>query len=104
MTEMLTQMQALPSETPLEDEALAAYEKKFREDNTIWAELLQENLDRLGRGSFSLHWMNTDKANWVFARARVRGVDLYRHQPPASLRHAARAHDVAQLRPARLCA
>lgn len=69
MTEILTRMQAMPSETPLEDEALAAYEKKFREDNTIWAELLQENLDRLGRGSFSLHWMDTDKANWG-ARAR----------------------------------
>ncbi|MBZ4575948.1 ferritin-like domain-containing protein, partial [Mycobacterium avium subsp. hominissuis] len=85
MTEMLTQMQALPSETPLEDEALAAYEKKFREDNTIWAELLQENLDRLGRGSFSLHWMNTDKANWgVRARPSSRGLtytDINR--PPA---------------------
>ncbi|GBE68235.1 hypothetical protein H7H69_22655 [Mycobacterium heckeshornense] len=60
MTETLTRMEPLPSDIPLEDEALAAYEKKFREDNTTWAELLQENLDRLGRGSFSLHWMDTE--------------------------------------------
>ncbi|MBS4729316.1 ferritin-like domain-containing protein [Mycobacterium sp. SM1] len=85
MTEMLTRMQPLPPETPLEDEALAAYEKKFREDNTVWAELLQENLDRLERGSFSLYWMNTDQASWgIRARPSSRGltyIDINR--PPA---------------------
>jgi hypothetical protein len=64
MEEMLSKMQAPPNETPLEGEALEAYEKKFHEYYNTWGELLQENLDRLSRGSFSLHWMDTSKANW----------------------------------------
>lgn len=44
----------------MNDEQVTAYEKRFREDYQGWSELLGQNVDRIKRGSYSLHWMNTD--------------------------------------------
>lgn len=64
MTEMLSRMQAPPSEETLEGDALEAYEKKFKGYYDVWGGLLQENLDRLAKGSYSLKWTDTSKAAW----------------------------------------
>lgn len=85
MTEMLTQMQTSSRETPLEDEAVSGLRGEVSGGTTRFVLRCSENLDRLGRSSFSLNWMNTDKANWdVRARPSSRGLtytDINR--PPA---------------------
>lgn len=60
----LDKLSAPPTELPLEEEQLIEWEAKFRGYYDIWGELLEENLDRLRKGSYSLHWLDTDKANW----------------------------------------
>ena len=40
------------------------YESEFKQYATKWAEILDRNAERMKRGSYSLHWMNTDKASW----------------------------------------
>ena len=64
MATTLENLAAPPHEIELEEQAVAEYEARFRSHVQIWGELLEENLDRLRRGSFSLHWMETDEANW----------------------------------------
>ncbi len=64
MATTLENLAAPPHEIELEEQAVAEYEARFRSHAQIWGELLEENLDRLRRGSFSLHWMETDEANW----------------------------------------
>ncbi|MEW6473459.1 MAG: ferritin-like domain-containing protein [Actinomycetota bacterium] len=64
MANALETMAAPPTEVGLEEEALAEYEARFRSHYQVWGELLEENLERLGRGSYSLHWMDTEQANW----------------------------------------
>jgi len=51
-------------ERPVTDEGVAQYEKNFREHYTEWAAVLQRNAERLARGKYSLHWLETDGANW----------------------------------------
>ncbi|GIW44458.1 MAG: hypothetical protein KatS3mg077_1740 [Candidatus Binatia bacterium] len=45
-------------------EVLAEYEAEFRQRYTRWMEILQRNAERLARGQFSLHWMDTREAQW----------------------------------------
>jgi hypothetical protein len=47
-----------------QEEALAEYEAEFQERYTRWMEILQRNAERLARGQFSLHWMDTQQAQW----------------------------------------
>jgi hypothetical protein len=42
----------------------AAYVKKFDIEQTTWRELLEENIDRIRRGAFSLHWLETKGSGW----------------------------------------
>ncbi len=59
-----TDLSPLPSDQVIPSEGLESYERAFGEKMTTWAEILQENHQRLQAGSFSLHWMETEKANW----------------------------------------
>jgi hypothetical protein len=54
----------LPPAHAHDEEALADYEASFREQYQEWAEVLAANAERLHAGSYSLHWMDTEKANW----------------------------------------
>ncbi|WP_142305251.1 hypothetical protein [Mycobacterium intracellulare] len=100
MTEMLTQMQTSSRETPLEDEAVSGLRGEVSGGTTRFVLRCSENLDRLGRSSFSLNWMKTGQGKLGCSRApEFAGIDLYRHQPPAGLRDAARAQCDAQFRP-----
>ncbi|HVP31556.1 MAG TPA: ferritin-like domain-containing protein [Myxococcota bacterium] len=54
----------LPPERPLSEEGLAHYEASFRQHYTEWAAVLQRNAERLARGQYSLHWLDTEGANW----------------------------------------
>jgi hypothetical protein len=40
------------------------YEAKFRGYYEQWGTLLQQNLDRLDQGRFSLHWLDTEHTAW----------------------------------------
>ena len=42
----------------------AAYVKKFDIEQTTWRELLEENVDRIRRGAFSFHWLETKGSGW----------------------------------------
>ncbi|MGH2577708.1 MAG: ferritin-like domain-containing protein, partial [Actinomycetota bacterium] len=53
-----------PPAADMEEERLAAWEASFEHDRQIWGELLSENVDRLERGSYSLHWTDTSKSHW----------------------------------------
>ena len=44
--------------------ALDAYEVAFREQHKEWLAVLARNAERLARGQYSLHWLNTDAAAW----------------------------------------
>ena len=57
-------IQPLPPPTPLANEALARYEDAFRNHYSAWAEVLARNTERFHAGRLSLHWLDTDKANW----------------------------------------
>jgi len=48
----------------LTEAQLAHYEASYRKDYQAWAEVLGENIERIRRGSFSLHWLKTDGGNW----------------------------------------
>jgi len=54
----------LPPAHALDEEGLASYEATFREHYQEWARLLDKNAERLHKGSYSLHWMDTEKAHW----------------------------------------
>ncbi len=45
-------------------EVLDEYEAEFRRCYTRWMEILYRNAERLARGQFSLHWMDTTQAHW----------------------------------------
>src|SRR5262249_42030031 len=49
---------------PPDDEELARYEHRFREEQQRWQEILHRNAERLARGEYSLAWLDTDGANW----------------------------------------
>ncbi|HET9770393.1 MAG TPA: ferritin-like domain-containing protein, partial [Acidimicrobiia bacterium] len=64
---MLSELENLASPPPavdLEEEALAGWEASFERDRQIWGDLLAENIDRLERGSYSLHWTDTTNSHW----------------------------------------
>lgn len=48
----------------MNEEQLSHYEATFRKDYQTWAEILGENVERIRRGSYSLHWMNTEGGHW----------------------------------------
>ena len=54
----------LPVALPLNEEGLAFYEKKYSRDYNQWTEILQRNVERMVKGDFSLHWMNTEGSPW----------------------------------------
>ena len=43
---------------------VAAYEETFQQQYPQWMAVLARNAERLGRGEFSLHWLNTEQAAW----------------------------------------
>lgn len=47
-----------------DEEALANHITKFDRHREVWGEILTENLDRLRKGSMSLHWMDTEGSHW----------------------------------------
>ena len=64
MATPIEQLRPLPGAAPRHEPELARYEESFRRHNTRWAEILQRNAARLASGRYSLHWLNTDGANW----------------------------------------
>jgi hypothetical protein len=52
-----------PAQTPTE-QGLEQYETTFRQQYQDWAVVLQRNAERLLRGQYSLHWLDTEKAHW----------------------------------------
>ena len=64
--------------------ALESYITSFESYREIWGELLTDNLDRLRRGSPSLHWMNTEGSNWgTKVKASSRGLTMTDINRPA---------------------
>lgn len=49
---------------PTADDGLDRYESDFRHHYRDWAGILEENAQRLAAGRYSLHWLETDGANW----------------------------------------
>ena len=47
-----------------DDAALDRYRATFTEQHRQWLEILQRNAERLARGQYSLHWLDTEQANW----------------------------------------
>lgn len=64
MSARVQDMSPLPIVANLDDEGLAQYEANYTSRFKVWAEVLERNVENIHRGSFSLHWMNTDKAHW----------------------------------------
>jgi hypothetical protein len=64
MSVRVQDMSPLPVAANLDDEGLAQYEATYTSRFKVWAEVLERNVENIHRGSYSLHWMNTDKANW----------------------------------------
>ncbi|HZH79440.1 MAG TPA: hypothetical protein VEY88_25695 [Archangium sp.] len=54
----------LPLDHNLTGEELERWEKNWHEHKQVWGEMLQENADRMKKGTYSLHWMNTDGSSW----------------------------------------
>src|SRR5580704_3623683 len=63
-TSTVESIRPLPCSPSMNEEEVARYESEFKQYATKWAEILERNADRMKRGSYSLHWMNTDKASW----------------------------------------
>lgn len=55
---------APPPAHALTEEGLARYEDSFRHHYGEWAAILARNAERLSRGSYSLHWLDTEGAAW----------------------------------------
>jgi hypothetical protein len=48
----------------LHEEEVGRYEEAFRRHYAEWAAILQRNAERLARGRYSLHWLDTEQAHW----------------------------------------
>ncbi len=48
----------------LTEAQLAHYEASYRHDYAAWARVLGENIERIRRGSYSLHWLDADDGHW----------------------------------------
>src|ERR1700731_4291112 len=57
-------LRPLPASPSMSEEAVARYESEFKQHATKWQEILERNTERMKKGSYSLDWMNTDKASW----------------------------------------
>ena len=57
-------LRPLPASASMNEEAVARYETEFKQHATQWQEILERNAERMKKGSYSLHWMDTDKAAW----------------------------------------
>ena len=57
-------LRPLPASPSMNEEAVERYETEFKQHATKWQEILDRNVERMKKGSYSLHWMNTDKAKW----------------------------------------
>jgi hypothetical protein len=56
---------------------LDAFEASFRNEHPEWLAVLMRNAERLTRGEYSLHWLDTDQAAWgQRAKASARGMTL----------------------------
>jgi hypothetical protein len=64
MLSELEDLAAPPLAAEVDEEALVAWEASFEHDKQIWGDLLAENIDRLERGSRSLHWTDTTGSHW----------------------------------------
>ena len=60
----------IPNVTKASGEALERWEKGWHEHKQVWGELLQENAERMEKGTYSLQWMNTDGSVWGERRAK----------------------------------
>jgi hypothetical protein len=59
----------------LGEEGLAYYEQTYGQRYRRWAEILQQNFERLSRGSYSLHWLHESGPTWgQRARPSARGL------------------------------
>jgi hypothetical protein len=56
------QIAELPPSSRADD--LGRYESSFRNEYAEWMALLQRNAERLARGQYSLHWLDTSRASW----------------------------------------
>jgi len=62
-------MENLDTRDPSPDDAggigeAAEYVRKFNIEQTTWRQLLEENIDRIRRGAFSLHWLDIKGSGW----------------------------------------
>ena len=57
-------VKVLPPATAPSEDGLARYEQTFRTQYGQWSEILQRNAERLARGQYSLHWLDTSGAAW----------------------------------------
>lgn len=64
MTARIHDIDPLPAGVPMTEEGLEHYEDTLRNHHKAWAEVLHRNHERIVAGHYSLHWMNTDDANW----------------------------------------
>ena len=64
MSVRIHDMQPLPPAIALNEEGLANYEAAYRKHHQSSAEVLNRNVEAIHRGQYSLHWLNTDQANW----------------------------------------
>lgn len=75
MSNPIENLTAPPAMEGLSEEGLAAYLEKFNRDRQIWGELLNRNVERIRKGSYSLHWMNTEGSGWgTQVKASSRGL------------------------------
>ena len=64
MSVRIEDMAPLPTGVSLNEEALEQYENAYRNHYQAWGEILNRNIESITKGSYSLHWLDTDKANW----------------------------------------
>lgn len=57
-------MRPLPPAHALTEEGLERYEEAFRSHYKAWAEVLARNAERIRRGRYSLHWLETEGARF----------------------------------------
>jgi hypothetical protein len=64
-------LRPLPGDAPSNAEGLAKYEQEFEAHGQVWGEILQNNIERLHSGSYSLHWMNGDANAWGSQKPKI---------------------------------
>ena len=69
-------LRPLPPSPSMNEEAVATYESEFKQYATKWPEILDRNAERMKRGSYSLHWMNTERPRGAGAPSRRRADSL----------------------------